>query len=321
MLKRVDFNLMDMVPKTWFTQPETSSIWIAGYRMMRLSPEDLPAGPKFVDLPGVRVVLAYGAVNYLDSAAATPSVTDHGDFKVDATAIEKKSPTGGHTLLLLPFDVDGKSGPERETRERIADTVGLLAAMNERNMVYQHLFDYVQRADGKERSVIGGTVVNPLSMPKPDIGHQRLHTISTVGASIQVMEDTQRTRVRLSLRWFQAALFDLGVDAFLKYWIAIETLTMPDTTNIRPANEALSRVYGISLEEATRRFHIGRIFSLRGRIVHQGSQVPINGRLLDYFESIFADLLLDAVGHKPEKRAEAFLAEGTFDPATYLASL
>jgi hypothetical protein len=282
---------------------------------------DLPDGPKFFDLEGVRVFLAYGTINYLDSAAATPLVTDHGDYKVDASTIEKTTPEGGYTIFLLPFDVDGQAGLERITRERINDIVGLLAALNERNMVYQHIFDYVHRADGKERSVIGATLVNPLSMPKPDLSDDRLRMISAVDATIQAMEESGRNRIRLSLRWFQAALFDFGVDAFLKYWVAIETLAMPDTTNIRPINETLSYIYGITREEATKRFQIGRMFDLRGRIVHQGSQVPVSGKLLDYAEAIYSDLLLDAAGHPSRNRANTFLSSETFDPGSYISSL
>ena len=320
-LKRIDFNLMEMVPDDWFTSPESSSIWIAGYRLMRISPIDLPEGPKYFDLEGVRVFLTYGSIDYLDSNAATPRITDHGDYKVDASAIEKTTPEGGYTFLVLPFDVDGQHGNERLTRERIADVVGLLAALNERNMAYEHVFEYVNRADGKERSVISATLVNPMSMPKPDMGEGRLQTLSAVDAGIHAMEDSRRNRIRLSLRWFQAALFDIGVDAYLKYWIAIETLAMPDTTNIRPVNEALSRIYGIPLEDASQRYQIGRLFDLRGRIVHQGSQIPISGKLLDYAESIYSDLLLDAAGSAPESRAESFLSSESFDPVSDLSSL
>src|SRR5216684_338281 len=56
-------------------------------------------------------------------------------------------------------------------------------------------------------------------------------------------------RVLLSLRWFEQALFDHGIDAFLKYWIAVETVGMPDTSNIRPLIESLAVAYGESNDD------------------------------------------------------------------------
>ena len=141
--------------------------------------------------------------------------------------------------MLLPFDSGGNPGSEKETCNRISEVVGLLAAINGRNMVFEHIFDYEyvlgKNEQGKiERRVIGSVLQNPFTLPVPDINKKRLKLISDIENAILVKPLPEANRITLSLRWFQAAIYEEGVDALLKLWIAIETLAMPDTTDIRP---------------------------------------------------------------------------------------
>lgn len=317
----VELNIHQMLPDDWFQDRANSSVWLSGYRALLLTNADLPSGPRYFDLSGVRVFLVYGKVMYLDPAAATPRISADGDFHMDTSAMEKETPEGAYVVLVLPFEIDGQGEDERFVRDRIADVVGLVLAINDRNMVYEHVFDYVHQLGRNERSVIGQTVLNPFSMPKPDITQARLDLISAVDRSIENSPEVDRNRIRLSLRWYQNASYDIGVDSFLKFWIAIETLSMPDTTNIRPINKALASVYGISNHQSVEKYLIGRIFGLRSRIVHEGEKIPIDGRLLDYMGCVYIDLLLEAVRQPTEGRTDRFLNTSDFDPSTYLAGI
>ncbi len=84
------------------------------------------------------------------------------------------------------------------------------------------------------------------------------------------------------------------MDAVLKHWVALETLVMPNTTDLRPVNEVLKRVYGKPMAEIQATFGVGRVFGLRAQIVHHGAIVPIDERLLRYLEALYADLLLES---------------------------
>lgn len=95
----------------------------------------------------------------------------------------------------------------------------------------------------------------------------------------------------LSIQWYFDSLNSSGVDKVLKCWFAMETLGMPDGTDIRPLNEILSRAYGISYQEVTQRFGVGRVYGFRSEIVHQGKIVPIHYMLSDYMESLYVDIL------------------------------
>lgn len=313
------FDIHKIVPSEWFDSTSGNSVWLSGYRMYRISNDDIPTGPKYFDLAGVRVFLVYGSINYLNSKSATPFLKEDGRAIFDTSNFEVQSPVGAYLVLILPFERNGKPGNERETRSRISDIVGLLAALNGRNMVYERLFEYEhllgKNEQGKnERRVIGEVIINPFRMPVPEIRDYRLQFITSVDKIIGEKPPAQTNRIRLSLRWYESAIYDLGVNAFLKYWIAIETLAMPDTTNIRPISEVLSSIYDLTKEETDQRFQIGRLFSLRGRIVHQGEQIPIRGDLLDYIENIYADLLFDSISQASERRTDTFLKNLGFNP-------
>lgn len=314
MVEFVELKPSDLVPDDWFNNPKESSIWISGYRMLRVFPSDFPTGPKHFDLHRVRVFLSYGSLSYLDSKAASPLVTDSGEFKFSTSELEKKTPLGAYLTLLLPFKIDGKEGNENATKDRINDVIGLIASVNQFNMVYEHIFDYVNDVDGNERSVIGPIRINPMAIPAPNLTQTRLNLISTIDERIERKVENTRNRIRIALRWYKMGINDVGVDAFLKYWIAIETLSMPDTTNIRPLIQQLSDINNIQYEDAVNRYNIGKVFGIRGKIVHSGEQIPINANLIEYLENMFFDLLLFELNMPSEKRTELFIQSSDFDP-------
>ena len=92
---------------------------------------------------------------------------------------------------------------------------------------------------------------------------------------------------------------------------------MPDTTDIRPINIALARIYGLSRDEVTTRFKIGRIFGLRSDIVHNGQVRSIHQQLQRYIQAVYVDILFDLLGQASERRAEAVLDDATFNHAAW----
>ena len=64
------------------------------------------------------------------------------------------------------------------------------------------------------------------------------------------------------------------MSSFIKFWVAIETLAMPNTSNIKPLNLALAKGYNLKITEAETRFQLGLGLNLRSKIVHDGLIVP-----------------------------------------------
>jgi len=311
--------LIDLAPHSWFTHTDGSSIWVTGYRGLRVPKENFALGPKVVDFNEVRAIVLYGALKYIDASQAKIEVITDNQWHIDVSKIqERETSEGVYLLFLAPFAVDGQPGNEPATREKISTAAGLFAAFNGRNIVYERLFDnIIEMSDGRS-SAFSPVFENPMWFIPPDLSDARLDIISKADRAITTLPEPDRNRIRLSLRWFEQALYESGVDAYLKYWIALETLAMPDTTNIRPLNESLSRAYNLSCEAVRDRFAIRKLFGLRGRIVHDGQLVPIHANLLRYLEALYADVLLVHLDLLCDRRAASVMDDPEFTLNEYL---
>lgn len=93
---------------------------------------------------------------------------------------------------------------------------------------------------------------------------------------------------------------------------------MPDTTNIKPIKDALSKIYGIKIEAVDQKFKIGRLFGLRSRIVHNGENVSMHYLVEVYLQSVFVDILYWKLGLTVEKKASKILEVNDFNLESYL---
>jgi hypothetical protein len=149
-----------------------------------------------------------------------------------------------------------------------------------------------------------GSMEIPWSLGEPDLSPERLALINLADQKIQDLQDSDRKRVLLSLRWYRMGFRDLGVDAFLKFWIAIETLA----ANAKSINQVLAKGYSISMQQAGEKFLMGRLQSLRGDIAHKG-QIPANIDVLKrYLEAVYSDLLCEFLALPFPSKAEACMS-------------
>lgn len=247
-------------------------------------------------------------------------IIDETDWRIDASKVQQRETLAGAYLVLIsPFDRgDGQTGNEVLTKQTLSMYVAMFAALFGRNIVYKRIFDNIVHCATGQITSHSPVIENPFWFPAPDISAPHLKTLQATDTAMASLRENEQHRARLSLRWFESAIFDSGIDGFLKYWIALETLAMPDTTNIRPLNQSLANAYGLSLDETRDRFAIGRLFGLRSRIVHDGLMVGIRGELLTYTEGIYVDVLQHYLGLPCERRAEQVMNSPEFELDDYL---
>jgi hypothetical protein len=79
-------------------------------------------------------------------------------------------------------------------------------------------------------------------------------------------------RFTLMARLFnRAATLDRPDETFLWLWTCLEVFPMADTSKIRPIEEFLARHIGVSFTEIRDRLGVGRLYSLRCALVHDGA--------------------------------------------------
>lgn len=308
--------LTDFAPKEWFPTVEGSSVWISCYRALRI-PEET-SHPFTINLSGVIAVILKGQIQYLDTTSIYLELTPEEELKVRMPNVQQRFTADGfHMLLLTPFEVSGQRREEALVKQQLQETVGLLTAMNGRNMAFGPVFDNVFSMSGDKILANSSAMESPLWFPKPDISETGLSKISQVARAIDCLPQDQGNRIKLSLRWFESGMRGKGIDSFLSYWIALETIGMNDS-NIRPLNKLLASIYKMSVQEANIYFGIGRICNLRGLIVHQGRIIAIHANLQKYIEALYADILLAKLDLPTEHRAKAVLVSPDFKLNEYI---
>lgn len=275
--------------------------------MMRVPADQLQNGSETLDLGGVHAVFLRGTINYLDTAAEPPKTGEENVIHL-GTLSAVVAPRDTYLLLLAPHAVDGVPGNEQRTRDAISSAAGFLALMSGHNIVYTHLFDNIVKADGTGTSAFGKGIIVPTTHPGTDLSEPRLKKLLAVSEALESLPQADEQRVKLSLRWFNKSDGIGGIDEFVSRWISLETLAMPDTTNIRPANESLARAYQITREQAAQKFFLGQLFDLRCRIVHNGETPAVHSKLLDYLSALYRDMFNELLKLPCERAAEASLA-------------
>jgi hypothetical protein len=311
--------LMAALPPHWFQSRPGSSLWMNGYLAFRVDGGAIGNEPKHMHLGDVVATLRDGGFKYWD--IGHPRVTAvNGAPTFEMSGPSQIEASGGHFLILTTHhDRDGKSGNEPATRARLAMAAALLATVFGRNIVYHKIFENILNLESLQTHMLSPVFENPNWFPLVEPVKVRITLVERLAAALHQLPDPARNRVELSLRWYEDAVFARGVDAFLKYWISIETVAMPDTSNIRPLEELFASAYGMSFLTARSTFQIGKIFGLRSRIVHDGDIVPVHGNLLLYLEALYVDALYATLREPLEKRAQSVLGMRDFSLGAYIS--
>lgn len=307
-------------PTEW-TQPGSGvkAVWVSGYRIEGLVQKTFGRSATTIDVLGLRILLASRDVSWVETANMRPEATEDAGIQVIGEPSQGLLKRSNHVLLLIPVREDPSVDVDVDFyRSKIFVVLGLIRGLLGRNIAVDHLFDNTHMLEDGKTFVFPGAVDNPKWYGPPDISNQTLLRLRQAGSRIESLSEQLMNRVELSLRWFGQSFESTGVDAFIKLWIALETLAMERDARVRPVVECLAQAYGITYEQATQRFQVGRLQEIRHRIVHQGEQTSIATAVMLYLESIYLDVLDQKLNLANLRRAEKMLAGKASGVLTHL---
>ena len=301
-----EVRVVEFIPGEWLSAG-TKSVWIRGYRAFRVDLDELRRSTRSAERPvDLRIVVFWGQPSYPVPGKVT--LISETNWRIDASTEIRKAITGAYVLLITPYKVDDQDGNELMTVRRLDAAAGALVAVCGRAGVFEHVFDYEFHVEGRF-TFSSPPWENPLAFQSPRF-ESRHAVVYSLLCRVASGDSDSQLKANLSLRWLEAATYSRGgVDGFLKYWIALETLCMTSYGDLRPIVQGLARAYALSPSEAGDRFAVGRLFGLRGRILHQGAQPAIDGTLLKFMEGIYGDVVLEMFGLASLRRAEEVLVE------------
>ena len=298
--KAKPLDIVTLIPENWREVP--GQAYMSAYRMLGIPLADLTPR-RFMELEDACVVMGWLGMPQLGLDVEIEPRADGQILVAVRGDADRQHPPGPTTLVIARIS----GSDEWAARTRIDGVVGLLSALAGQPVVHRHMENYrLSWPDGS----IGPTsqmVVNPLWHYEVNLSLDAVNSWTAASAAASAHPDSDR--IYLALRWFDEARRASGVDAYLRFWVALETLGMPNSTNISLLRDQLGRIYGISQPEVESRFGVGKLFSLRSRIVHEGLRIDIQGPLLLLIAGIFIDILLDRLGFSSALRAQAALDE------------
>lgn len=227
--------------------------------------------------------------------------------------------TGEGVLLLLltplPDDYGDENPDESAARDRISSARSTIVALMGRNAAYNHEFDMSIQCSERtinSRSHLFGTPQDDT----PLVNNEGVGLVNIALNRMHAMNYKEQERIRLGLRWHQRSLGDEliardteegRIDSFVNSWLALETLLMQGYTNISPIIGLLAQIHSLSKQRAGEMFPIGRIFNLRGKILHEGHIIDLSAELLKFMNDLFADSLLHTLGLPNGQYTEKYL--------------
>ncbi len=306
-IKKVPLNVVDLLITPW-SHSNTQGAWVSVFQMCRIDGAQLSNGFKSINFGMCKVVLVYGQLSFQNTKNVYNIKENQLSMEVEFEV--KETNLGYYLIVVTPADINGINLSEPLIKERIANGLALLTVVNGKNIAYLHVFDQIFYKD--KLSLMSPVIENPFAMKAPDISDASINHIQEVYRRIELLPPNERERILLSLRWLNSGIRENGIDALLKLWIALETLGMVDTTNIRPLNESLSRAYGLTINEVQDRFYLRRILKLRSNIVHNGLSCGISAHVLDFLHGVYVDILMERLGFSCEGAALEVITQHPF---------
>jgi hypothetical protein len=309
-IRKKKINFEDYINRYWFSENEEKVIWLYCYRIVRMKVERKE--PSVIKFNGANCLILYGNIPYLNTIKAqllTDPLNDSSKY-LGYEKLQKETNLDWYLLIIIPFK---ENEADIEKEKRLQQYLSVIVAFNSRNIAYEKIFENQINFTKKTRSSSSPVLIVPYMFKSVELTSERIKIIEEAHKKILKLDENLKNRVTLSLSWFGQATYSFGVDAFLKYWIAIEVIAMPDSSNINTLIEILADVYEIRKEDAKKKFGVGRIFDFRSKIVHHGFLLPINPDLLKYLEAIYIDVLFKIIDIKSDKRIQEFFNNDEFE--------
>ncbi len=300
-----------LIPPAWSRRAGLEGVWITGFRCLLIGKEDLKQQIT-LDLGDSRAVLLWGVLHYEDSAPRIEFRQEDGAARAKVKPREvRQTPEACWLVLMQPYIGGSQSlAPEGHILFNAQYLGGLFASLCGRNIIFDRAFDCVYPLGPSRISPAVGPFLSPMVFGRPTASVGGFREVQQAFERIETLPEATANRIRLSLHWYEASLRDLGFDGFLKLWVALEALDMPDATNVKSLHGTLATAYGVSRDEARERFRLGQIQGFRSRVLHQGHIPIMHAGLLPYMDGIFADIFRQKIGLACRRITEKALKSG-----------
>lgn len=293
-----------LAPAEWFGKDRL--VHLSCYRTLRIPTGGKP-GPSqdlmpILIRPELHAYLYDGSVGYYtpdmnDFGGVFPKVGEAG-FEVRAGhASLKRSELGIWLVIIQPYRPTNDGRALMAARQCSRSAAAACAVLYGRAVPGRLLAENI--VGGKDVGVAGKYTVAYEHGPYVLYGsyfeepafNESTAEFDPASAAVDSLRPSRRKRLVLALQWYERSVQKYGIEAFLDVWIALEVVVASHGKSILGVHRLLASHYGLSDEETVERFHIGRVYDLRNRIVHGGYIQYVGPFVVDYASLVFRDVV------------------------------
>lgn len=303
-------NIKDILPSSWFDKEGKCDVYVSAYHcltsLLLQNRKSHIVGQIFeTSFLIIDTVLEYQTINL----AFKKVVNMVPQF--ESNILNKKT---DQSVILFLFS---KYNSEEESKilSDLQTARGLLSNIEGKNSNYWHISDYILHFPKGNNSSVSPFIKMPDLTPSFTTGIK----VEDISKRLSSLNQDVQSRIKLGLRWVDSAEHEnQSLDEFLKLWFAIETIAMPDTTNIKPLVNRLASIYNIDPAKAQNHFEIGKLFGLRSNIVHNGLNIGIHEQLNRYLKAIINDIIMDICNYPTNGTTEQVLTDIKFKKSEWM---
>jgi hypothetical protein len=284
----------------WFESRQDAKVFVSAYRVYGVPLRNKPVVATFGQ---VRAVFIRWNAPYqkIDQNVVEPT---RGQIGAEVRPILHRTGEGVVLLLMAPLPGDYDGNDQDAARERVGFIRSFMVSLIGRNAAYEHEFDMTVECGERVVANPSGVFVTPAD-ETPAVNADGMEMVRKALENLSSFDDEKQTRIRLALRWYQRSFGDDRVvrdtvqgqvDDFVNCWLALETLAMEGTTDIGPIKRMLADIHRLDAQKIGELFPIGRIYGLRGKILHEGQISNLKDGLTGFMTDVFSDLLLHVLG-------------------------
>ena len=314
------FDYLELIPEHWFTNSDTQGVYVSAYDIVNIAKPNIPDALHFhINLIDSIVILFKGKLNYQKTVYDVQYISNVPSLKTVQSSNEETD-ISTHLLIITRLRKSGNTTHQLEIDNSINTAIGLLYTFFGRSIAFNHIYDNEIDLVTKRASASGKSFLDTRTFNGIRIDYKIISTIEEAYKKIDESKDSDR--FQLSLRWFaDSYTTDDQTDAFLKNWIALETLAINSGSNIKPINSILANCYSMPEKEVVKYFMVGRLLKLRNNIVHNGAKIAPNSIIMDYARGLFVDIFFTIMGIPNSKQAKSILCNPYIDLSTEISNL
>lgn len=313
--KKIGLN--DIIPEKLRPVGVEFKLGYSGFYVKTKESEELESNPLVLSANDNIIVIFKGAFEYPPNAVNFRMIGEKGSISV-------KKIMSRDDLILLYFKVSNKDIKDEEL-ELVANSVPVIISlrMGTNAILEKFVSDttIITYTDEQKYSRSGKATIRFLSY---ELSGARLDE-TIVNESLELIDVSESNknvnRIVLSTNWFLKSLSQNSVDSFLSKWIAFESLLLEDSTNISPIKKIVSDAYENEFDKLSDIIPIGRVYNLRGMIVHSGTIVDLSIEFKTFINLLYEDCLNEVLGLERKKRCLAYLEDSKFNVSEYLREL